>query len=137
MLCITGLQTWSHAITYTISDAICMKNRYKGSFKNYVDQILHPHTPRVGKNGHFLYFLHFVMWPFSCTFYWPFTPSSCPHSYWMPPNVGEVSTVLDFFLVSGVSILLQIYFSSKDTYDSKQMKITINMIYVKCILRNY
>ena len=56
----------------------------------YVDQIIHNFnslltSPRVYKNWHFTYYILFVKRP-TWTFYWPSTPSSCPHSYWMTPS---------------------------------------------------
>ena len=44
-----------------------------------------PPSPQVDKHWYFTYYLPFVTWP-PWTFYGPHTPSSCPHSYWMPPK---------------------------------------------------
>ena len=118
-----GSKLKSYYITYTISDAICMKN-WIPNFE--------PTHPSIWQK-----------WTFDILYTLSRDPSrvlstdpSCPRSYWMAPKVVEVSTVLDFpFGFRSFYFDTYIFFLKR--YVSKRMKIPINMNYVKCILHNY
>ena len=59
----------------------------KGSFNNYMDQILPNFDHLLPLSGHFPYYYYLVTWPsldFLMTTYLP--TFSCQRSYWMTPN---------------------------------------------------